>query len=254
MHIHKPKAPRGARELLTEIGVIVVGIVIAIVLEQIVEVQTHQFQRRELEEQLRTDIKDNRSIITQDISAAHGVISWASEQASAVERAGLSGPLLMRRMPGSRLYRPDAGVWPAAKANGRANLLPTGEQNWFEDLNQSEGYTFTSDASATARLDDAYAALDLAIAGRVRETPSGELDLSTLDAKGRATVAERLRAVAESARRAIRSLMSVLDDTDYILSTPAAQLDDPKVMQKFNDIARRNAASSPDMQYSFGPK
>jgi hypothetical protein len=254
VHIHRPKAPHGARELAIEIGVIVVGIVIAIGLEQTVEALHHQSQRSELEQQLRTDIRLNRDFITGDLAAAHSVVAWATDQAEAVARAGASGPLRMRRMPNAKLLRPDAGVWPAAKANGRANLLPTGEQNWFEDLNQAEGYTFITDASASARLEDAYAALNLALAGHVREAPSGELDISTLDAKQRAAVVERLGVVAQSARLASRDLVSVLNDMDYILATSKDRLDDPKAMRKFDDIARRNAAAAPDMRYSFSPK
>lgn len=37
MHIHKPKALRNVRDVLGEVGIIVVGIVIALALEQAVE-------------------------------------------------------------------------------------------------------------------------------------------------------------------------------------------------------------------------
>ena len=200
MHIHKPKPVHGMRELAIEIGVIVIGVVIAIGLEQAVEVIRHQEQRRSLEERLRADVKANRVYITGDIAAAHSIVGWASDQAASVERAGASGPLVIRRMPDVRLYRPDAGVWPAARSNGQANLLPTGEQNWFEDLSQAEGYTFTSDASASAKLEDAYANLDLALAGHVKSAPAGGLDISSLDGSRRALVTERLYALATHRR------------------------------------------------------
>ena len=49
MHIHRPKPLHGWRDILLEIGVIVVGIVIAVGLEQAVEFFHHQHQREKLE-------------------------------------------------------------------------------------------------------------------------------------------------------------------------------------------------------------
>lgn len=55
MHIHRPKAPHGLREFLTKIGIIVVGILIALSAEQVVE-QLHWRERvHEAREQLLTE-------------------------------------------------------------------------------------------------------------------------------------------------------------------------------------------------------
>jgi hypothetical protein len=254
MHMHRPKPLHGWRDVLFEIGVIVVGIIIAICLEQAVELLHHRHQRQVLEEDLRTDTQSNRDLLNRDIAAAHSIIEWATTQAATAERAGPTGPLTLHRIPVARLYRPDAGVWPAAKANGEANLLTTGEQNWFEDLNLTEEQIFLSNAGTTDRLYDAYAALNLTIIGHAAEMSSGELDLSPLDRTQRAIVVERLRIVAEKARRVMIDLVSALDDTDYILSTPGDQLDSPNAMARFLSIARENAKANPDRQYVFSSK
>jgi hypothetical protein len=254
MHMHRPKPLHGWREVSSEIGVIVVGIVIAICLEQAVELVHHRHQRQVLEEEFRTDTLSNREILTSDIAAARSIINWATSQASGIERAGPTGALALRRLPVARLYRPDAGVWPAAKANGEANLLTTGEQNWFEDLNLTEQQIFLSNAGTTDQLYDAYAALNLSMTGHATETPSGELDLSALDPAQRTIVVERLRIIAEKARRVMIDLVSALNDTDYILATPGDQLDNPNAMAKFRSIARENAKANPDKEYIFNAR
>lgn len=59
MHIHRPKPLHGVRELLAEIGVIVIGIIIAIGLEQSVEYAHRAAQVREAREALTREHKFN---------------------------------------------------------------------------------------------------------------------------------------------------------------------------------------------------
>lgn len=59
MHIHKPKALRNVRDVLGEVGIIVVGIVIALALEQAVEwLHWHQ-QVKHTEAALQAELKTN---------------------------------------------------------------------------------------------------------------------------------------------------------------------------------------------------
>ena len=192
MHVHAPKPPKNWRELLVEIGVIVVGIVIAIGLEQTVEFFHHQHQREALTQALRRDGRVNQGYLKEDVAKAQAILDWSVAQASTLERAGPTGPFTLRRMPGGFIGVPDAGVWPSAKASGVANLLPPSAQNWLEWLAQEYDETFVSSTSATGRLYDAYGALDQVIVGHAEETRSGDLDLSALNAAQRATVVDRL--------------------------------------------------------------
>ena len=59
MHIHKPKPLHGLRELLTEIGVIVIGIVIALALEQVVEAFHRHDSATEARKQVRDELSGN---------------------------------------------------------------------------------------------------------------------------------------------------------------------------------------------------
>lgn len=242
------------RDFFIHIATIVIGLFIAVSLEQTVELLHHRHQRNQLEEELRRDGEANEKYIQDDIAVTQSTMDWASGQAAAIGHAGPVSPLILRRMPVGALYSPDAGVWLAAKTNGQASLLPTGEQNWFEDLARLEEQTFGSNTSAKAQLYAAYSALDQDIVGHVTETPSGELDLSTLDAAQRQAVIEHLRSIAEQTRNVMHSLVSYSSDNEYILNTPGDQLDDQQAMNKYLSIVRKNVEAHPDLRYTFSAK
>lgn len=65
MHIHKPKPLHGVREFLSEISVIVVGVLIALALEQGVEAFNWSHKVAQAEGRLRADLKDDSSYATQ---------------------------------------------------------------------------------------------------------------------------------------------------------------------------------------------
>ena len=65
MHIHKPKALHGVREFLSEISVIVVGVLIALGLEQVVETWHWNHKVEQAEVRLRADLKDDSSYAAQ---------------------------------------------------------------------------------------------------------------------------------------------------------------------------------------------
>jgi hypothetical protein len=59
MHIHKPKAAHGVREFVTEIGIIVVGILVALSAEQVVEQLRWRERVHEVREQLLAENSSN---------------------------------------------------------------------------------------------------------------------------------------------------------------------------------------------------
>ena len=242
------------REFFIHIATIVIGLLIAIGLEQAVEKLHQRHQRHQLEEALQKDGEANRDYIKDNIAIAQGIVDWARGQAAAVEQAGPTGPLTLRRMPAESLYAPDTGVWLAAKASGTATLLSSSEQNWLEDLDNLERAIYGPNNSSIVQLNAAYAALDQATFGHTTEIPSGELDLSTLNPAQRSTVIACLRSIAEQARSVMRGLVSYNIDNEYILVTPHSQLDDPQGDKQYAKIARENFAAHPALQYTFSAK
>jgi hypothetical protein len=140
------------KDFLNHIAAIVVGLLIAVGLEQTVEFFHHRHQREQLVEAIRRDGEANRGYIKDDIAVARGVLDWALGQAAALERAGATGPLILRRMPKGIIGSLDAGVWLSAKASGVTNLLPPSAQNWLEYLADEYHETFGSSASSSGKL------------------------------------------------------------------------------------------------------
>jgi hypothetical protein len=252
MHLHRPKPLHGWRELSVEIGVIVVGIIIALGLEQTVEFFHHRAQREDLTEALRKDGERNRTYIKTDIDKSRAILDWALEQASAVQRAEPLGALTIHRLPSSYIGSPDAGVWPSARASGVSNLLPASAQNWLEYLDQINDEIFVSSACEAEQLYGAYAASDQLIIGHATETRSRDIDLSPLDPAQRSMAMERLRAIAEHARSVMRKLVVYDIGNEYILSTPFDRLDTPEAGQHYEEIYREEMKAYPAAGYSFG--
>jgi len=240
------------KNFFTHIGAIVVGLLIAVGLEQSVEFFHHRHQREQLEASLHRDGEANRAYIRDDIAIAQGVLDWALGQATALERAGPTGPLILRHMPKGSIGSLDAGVWPSAKASGVTNLLPASAQNWLEYLAGVYNETFDSSASASGQLYSAYAALDQAIIGHASQTPSGDVDISTLTATQRSAATESLRAIAEHARTIMRRLVIYAAGNEYILSTPLDQLDTPEAGKRYLRILNQMMEAHPAAAYAFG--
>ena len=255
LEVHAPhEAIHTWKSFFIHIATIVIGLLIAVGLEQTVEFFHHRHQRHELEGALRRNGEGNRQYIKDDLVVAQGMLDWALEQTAIVERAGATGSLAIRRMPAGVIYAPDAGVWISAKASGLTSLLPAGAQNWYEDMDDRERAIFDSTTGGTTLLNAEFSALDQAIGGRAAELSSGDLDVSALTAAQRATVINGFQAVVSQVRSVIRLLISYNNDNEYILQTPFDKLDDANEFKRFYDIARKNRDAHPGIKFIFSPK
>ena len=240
------------RNFLTHIAAIVVGLIIAVSLEQTVEFFHHHHQREQLEEAIRRDCEANRGYIKDDITIAQGIFDWALAQTASLERAGPTGALMLRHMPGGFIGSPDAGVWPSAKASGVTNLLPASAQNWLEYLAEYYNKTFSSSGSSSGQLYLAYAALDQVIIGRARDVSNGEIDISMLTPAQRVAAIECLRAIAELARSVMRDLVIYDAGNEYILTTPLDRLDTPEAAGRYMQILDERMKAHPAANLTFG--
>lgn len=166
LDVHAPhRTVHTWKDFLVHIAAIVIGLIIAVSIEQTVEFFHHRYQREQLAAALKRDGEANRGYIKDDIANARGVLDWALGQAAALERVGPTGRLTLSHLPHGFIGSPDAGVWPSAKASGVTSLLPASAQNWLEYLAEEYNEAFVSSASASGQLYLANAALDKAIIG-----------------------------------------------------------------------------------------
>ena len=95
MEIHKPRPVRNLRELLSEIGVIVVGVVIALTAEQMLQGFELRHRVRLAEEQMRQEIAgDDGPQVLQRIALSPCVDENLNAIRAAVERGDLRGAVL----------------------------------------------------------------------------------------------------------------------------------------------------------------
>ena len=253
--VHPPHTPTHTwRDFFLHIATIVVGLLIAVALEQSVEAIHHRHQRQELEESLKRDNEENSGYIKSDITFVKNTMAWALQNATAIERTGTAGPLPLHRQPSGEVFQPNAGVWQTAKANGAASLLTAGEQNWLDELAQLESTTFVSNSSSLGQLRAAYASLEQTITGRAVETTTGGLDLSSLNPAQRALVVDNLRLVAVRSRDLLQGLVAYNVDSQYIFTTLSDRLSDANELKRFFALYAEGEKANPELLYTFAPK
>jgi hypothetical protein len=132
MHFHLPKPLQGWREFAGEVGIIVIGVLIALGAEQVVETIHWRSQAHETEQTLRAEIQDSLNSVAQ----RRTLDGCLRRQLIALRDAAIGrGPLPQGTAPGdgSRVI-PDAyatpwrawaqGSWQSAIASGVLNHVP----------------------------------------------------------------------------------------------------------------------------------
>ncbi len=150
--IHPPQ--HGAmtrRDILTHIAIVVLGIFIAIGLEQTVEYFHHLHQRHELEQNLRTELRNNTRLDAKTFRVLAGIRAYTVELKAAVtaRRAGNSSPQPPAADDPRRHQIPTApsiAIWDAAKLDATVTLLPAREIDLYHGLILQHDLLFTAAA------------------------------------------------------------------------------------------------------------
>jgi hypothetical protein len=257
LDVHPPHSPTHTwRDFLIHIATIVIGLLIAIGLEQSVEILHHRYQRQELQRNLQEDSDQNRDYATADLERGQYIMDWAREQALRVERAGPSGSVSIRPLVlsnGTDIYIPNSGIWAAARLNGEVGLLPAWEQNWLTDFDRVETQTFLSETIFLGRLRFCLSELNQSLQDHVALQPDGMLNLSQMNPAQRTKLAEQLQAVAEAARRIEKGVITYAAYNEFIFHNPYGPpgADSTVDLQHYLTIAARISAQHPNTSYAF---
>jgi hypothetical protein len=135
MHFHLPKAFHGWREFVGEVGIIVVGVLIALGAEQVAASVHESRVAAEARENVRSETAFNLGLI-RDRVAAQRCIERRLDELTALLAAAGDGPI--ERQP-TWIGRPPTGPfftrrWEAATASGRNSLFAPEEQERFGQL------------------------------------------------------------------------------------------------------------------------
>jgi hypothetical protein len=126
-------AASNVREFFIHIATIVIGLLIAVGLEQTVEWFHHRHQRTQLQEDLRNEAVQNLEVIARDMQIqelepwfekAMGGVASAGPQRKDVRVALPAPPCLPGAMVSGRYFAPSQAVWTTAKEAGLIELLP----------------------------------------------------------------------------------------------------------------------------------
>ena len=180
MHIHLPKPPHGWREFLSEIGVVVIGIVIALLGEQSVEA----FHRYSEVSGLRADLHDESRQVLADTQncqvRTHYESEWVTKRIGQVQAAVWQHRVLSPREPNKTpiCASPDTPIWRSAKSGGKPNLLNKGEVNAFAEVE----YVQTRVEAFNEQREQAESAVT-SFVRRLPKLPDGSPDFSLLSAQ-----------------------------------------------------------------------
>jgi hypothetical protein len=143
------------REFFVHLFIVILGILIAIGLEQTVEVIHHAQERGALIENFHNECADNLKVFERDLRLVHQNIAWEQSSLAALRNAKPQGGIITVTMPSGTngggpnggLHAPSRSVWSVAKSSGKVELLPEnlaevfdrvdGEGEHFNDLVQT---------------------------------------------------------------------------------------------------------------------
>ena len=149
--IHPPQhAPMTRREFFTHLFIVILGILIAIGLEQAVEWVHQRHQHHQLEEDLHAEMQMNNEYLSRDYDYLLATRDWAANQAQTIQNAiGTHTTSHLTYQPPPRNFDlyvlPNDSVWQHASESGITSLLPREEAQSYTLL-----YRFR------ARLFDTY--------------------------------------------------------------------------------------------------
>ncbi len=154
--IHPPQhSVSTRREFFVHLFIVVLGILIAIGLEQTVEVIHHAEERRALIENFHHECADNMKVFERDLRLVQQNIAWERSSLALLRNAKPQGGFITVTMPSGPngggpnggMHAPSRSVWSVAKSSGRVELLPEniaeifdrvdGEGEHFNDLVQT---------------------------------------------------------------------------------------------------------------------
>jgi hypothetical protein len=159
--IHPPHhSATTRREFFVHLFIVILGILIAIGLEQTVEVIHHAQERRALIENFHHECADNLKVFELDLRLVHQNIAWERSSLAVLRNAKPQGGTITVTMPSGPngggpnggMHAPSRSVWSVAKSSGKVELLPENIAEVFDRVDgEGEHFNDLVQASVTAQ-------------------------------------------------------------------------------------------------------
>jgi hypothetical protein len=135
MEVHKPKHPvEGLRELLKEVGIIVLGVLIALGAEQAVQWLHERHDRAEARENIRAELAADLADLRNRNAIEPCIQRRMDELATRIGASQGRGYLPPSWVGRPQIYQMVSARWTAATSAGRATLLSADDQATFGQL------------------------------------------------------------------------------------------------------------------------
>jgi hypothetical protein len=132
MHFHLPKPLHGWREFAGEVAIIVLGVLIALGAEQLVQAVHRQAQARELSHKLYDQSADNRHVVIYDINTLQDNMNALDSDIAQLSPGG--DPRALKQLARVSLFAMSDSTWVAARNSDLIDTLPSREVGNYEKL------------------------------------------------------------------------------------------------------------------------
>lgn len=243
LDVHPPHhAAHSWRDFFVHIATIVIGLLIAVGLEQTVEFVHHRHQREALEAQMREVLAQDSGFIARDLELLGGFRAYLVELQLAIA-AQLKGqkavqPARLDPRTGLRVLMPNLAPYQAAKENGTVALLDSERIGLYNRISfQREILQTISNRwmGAIESMDAFRARYDYSPAARALGRPFPAADISRLNAaelvEYRALVGTTIEATDEMTGRlffmnlVIRMLLDGAKDENDLMNRAAQEIE-----------------------------
>lgn len=135
MHIHLPKPLHGWREFLGEVGIIVVGILIALALEQVVQSARERTIAAEAREAVRAEVRENLWWLERTAQREPCTQARLAQIANIIELASRGRPFPVAYSIGLPGHAKITALrWTTSAQSGRASLFSSDEQRLLGNI------------------------------------------------------------------------------------------------------------------------
>lgn len=135
MHFHLPKPLHGWRELAGEVGIIVVGVLIALGAEQVVQAIHQKREARAAEDEVRGELAHNVAMLRSRWAVRACVANRVDELQQLIGSASSDGTIATPGWVGRpQFWTMQMARWEATSQSGRAALLPPNELALYGSL------------------------------------------------------------------------------------------------------------------------
>jgi len=197
LDVHPPHSPTHTwKDFFIHIATIVVGLLIAVGLEQTVEAVRHQRERNALKEDMHAEAERAIKVMDADLAMHRLYRNWLTSSREAMLNAKPSGGIITFQIspfPGGDYRIPPRSVWSIARADNTAALVPKNLAEIYTRLDyDAEQYFIAMHRRFEA--EDAFTAITL----RVSLKDDGSFHLTQAQANEFLAASSTLEAVIQS--------------------------------------------------------